>query len=156
LLDTHFLEDLAGKFLEFADLDGASFEPVGVACGGAELADGTESSAGEAEGVVGEDDLGGPVIVLVLNLIDEGADVDAHRAGLLAGAVRALHAPHGLAHGLLLRVDPVMEGTGPVVPQIPGRDPLVLDAVALAVGLASVGVDDLRRVELGGSGEHLA
>ena len=151
----HLLEHLAGELLQFSYLDGSAFQPVGVASGGAELADGAEASAGESEGIIAEDDFGSSVVILILDLVDERPDVDANRAGFLAGAVGALHAPHGLGHGLLLGVDAVVVGADPVVLEIGGGDPLELDFVGVAILFPGVGVDDLGLVELGGGGEDV-
>ena len=48
-----------------------------------------------------------------------------------------------------------MEGTGPVVTQILGRDAFVFNFVGLTVLLAGESVDHLWLVEVGGSGHHL-
>jgi hypothetical protein len=93
LLHSHLLENFAGELLQLPNLNGSALEPEGVAGGCAELADRAESSTGESQGVIREDGLGSSVVVLVLNLVDEGSDVDSYGTGLLAGAVRAFHAP---------------------------------------------------------------
>ena len=78
LLDTHFLKNLAGVLLQFSNLDGTTFQPVRIACGGAELADGTETATAEAKRIISKNGLSSAIVILILNLIDEGADVNAY------------------------------------------------------------------------------
>ena len=154
LLHPHLLEHLACKLLQLTDLDGSAVQPVRIARGGTQLTHRTESPAGEAEGVVGEDGLGCAVVVLILNLIDKGADVDADRAGLLTGTVRTLHAPRRLFQCLLLSVQPVVRVSGPISSEIGSGSAFEADAVLLAIVLTSLGVNYLRFGKLGSSGQH--
>lgn len=101
--------------MQLTDLNGTTLEPIGVACRGTQLTDWTEPSTRQPKRVIAEYGLSGPVIVLILNLIDELSDVNAGRACLLAWAVRALHTAVGLGHGLFLRVNSIVEASGPVV-----------------------------------------
>ena len=92
---------------------------------------------------------------MILDLVDEGPDVDADGAGFLAGTVRALHTPHGLGDGLFFSVDAVVVGADPVVVEIGGGDTLEFDFVGVAIFFSGVGVDDLGLVELRGGGEDI-
>ena len=73
----------------------------------------------------------------------------------MAGTVSALHAPGGLGHGFLLSVNSIVEGPSPVVSEIFEGDSFMFDFMLVAILFASVGVDDLRVVELGSSGEDV-
>lgn len=74
-----------------------------VAVASAKLTDGAELSASEAEGVVRKDDLGGTIPILVLDVVNEGLDVNGGRATLLARGVIALETSDRLSHSLLDR-----------------------------------------------------
>lgn len=77
---------------------------MGVTGGGAELADGAQTSAGKAERVIRENGLGSSVVILVLNLVDEGSDIDPHGTSLLTWTIGAFHATRGFSHGFLFCV----------------------------------------------------
>ena len=127
---------------------------MSVAGRSTELADGTQSTAREPKGVVREDGLSRPVIVLVLYLVDEHADVDTDRACLLAGAVCALHATGCLLHCFLLGVEASEMVTGPVVMEGFGGCSLEFYFVFVSVLLARGSVNDLGFVKMRSSGEN--
>ena len=154
LLHPHLLEHLARKLLQLADLNGPALQPVRIARGSAQLAHRAQTPAGEAEGIIGEDGLGGAVVVLILNLVDKGPDVNADRTGLLAWTVSALHAPRSLLQRLLLSVEPVVGVAGPVATEVGRGSAFEADAVVLAILLASLGVNYLGLGELRSCGEH--
>ena len=139
--------------MKLADLNSSALEPVGIAGGGAELTHRAESTTGQSQRVIGEDSLGGAVVVLVLNLIDEGSDVDTDGACFLAGAIGTFHAPRSLRYCLLLGIDSIVEVPSPIASEVFGLDPLEFDLMLFPILLSSLGVDDLGRVELGGSWE---
>lgn len=136
-------------------MDGSSFEPVCVARGGAQLTDGAQSSAAESERVVGEDSFGSSVVILVLDLVDEGADVDTDGACFLARTVRALHAPRRLGHGFLFRVEPVMERPRPVIPQIFSGYSFEFYFMFMSILFPGFRIDDLRVVQLWSRGKDV-
>ena len=88
--DLHLFEHLHGEVLQPADVDGPLLRGVEVAAADAEVGGGADHAAGEAQGVVAEDGLGGAVVVLVGDGGDEGLDVQLGGAGLLARRVRTL------------------------------------------------------------------
>lgn len=82
-------------------------------------------------------------------MVDERADVDAHRAGFLAGTVGALHAARGFGEGFLFGVEAVVEAAGPVVAEVCLADAFEFDFVVVSVLLPGLGVNYLRLVQLG-------
>ena len=85
-------------------------------------------------------------------MVNEGPDVDARRACLLAWTVSALHASGGLGDCFLLGHDPVVEVPGPISVDSLGV-PLEPDFIFLTVMLPVLGADNLGGVEVGG---HIA
>ena len=66
-------------------------------------------AAGEPDGVVGQDGLGGAVVVLGGDGADEALDVELGRAGLLAGGVGAFQTAVGLLEGRALAQGRVLD-----------------------------------------------
>lgn len=153
LFDFHLFENLACKFLQFADLNGPALQPIGIACGCAKFAYWTQPSTGQTERVIAENGLRSSIVILVLDLVDERPDVYSNRAGFLARAICALHASGGLGDGLALGVNAVVEVPSPVVLEIRLGDALEFDLMLLPVFLSGLGVDHLRLVEMRSRGE---
>lgn len=72
-----------------------------IAVTGTEFADRAELSAGETEGIVREDDFSGTVPVFILDVVNEGFDVDCGGTALLAGCVIAFETAVCLTDGFL-------------------------------------------------------
>jgi hypothetical protein len=60
-----------------------------IAISSAELAYGTKLPAGQTKRVIRKDDLGCTIPVLILNIVDEGFDIDSSRASLSARCIVA-------------------------------------------------------------------
>ena len=103
----HLLEHLHGEVLEAADVDGTlnrnislhcylSLPPayllrgVQIAAPDAEVGGGADHAAGQAQGVVAQDGLGGAVVVLVGDGGDEGLDIQLCGTGLLTRSICTL------------------------------------------------------------------
>ncbi len=147
LFHFHLLEHLTGELLEFSNLDGSSLEPVRIACGSAKLADWTKSSAGKTQRVIRKDGFSSSVIVLILNLVNEGTNIDTDWACFLAWAVCTLHAPRSFSHCLLLSENTVVMVSGPIILELLLRS-FKSNLVLLSIGFSVLGTDNLRFVEL--------
>lgn len=92
---------------------------------------------------------------MILDLIDEGADINTHGASLLAGAIGTFHASGCFGECFFFCVDPVVEASGPILVEVSFRNSFKFDFMLMPILLPGLCVNNLRFIEMGSSRKYL-